>query len=187
MSVGFSRFLALMSRQRAGGGGRPMRGLALAGRAAGLARRAAGLARRAAAQPVQLTPLALSGPTRTPITHGNRRGPVGTRRQGRAVVEVRHLRYRRAHALHPDLAHHQNPFAFTTAYLDPVANAHGRCGLGAVTVDAHVASTACRCRLRAGLGDPHRPNPRVYSRAALSHRPSLRACRARPRIGRTYA
>jgi hypothetical protein len=118
---------------------------------------------------VDTTAFALGRPARTSFTSRHRDRRLA-RRRGRTVVDVALGGDRCAGPLgdHPDDDHD----AFSSVLSQPhlIAGPDRMCGLDPQPVDPHVPGPAGTGRGRAGLGQPHRPDPAVHpSRLIIGH------------------
>lgn len=118
-----------------------------------------------ALQALHLAAVAFGRAARTPVAnrHLDHRFP---RRRGRTVVDETLRGHRRADPLLHDARHHDDPVpaAVPEPYLVP--HMQGLRGLGPVAVDPDVSGAAGGSGLRAGLGQPYRPDPTVDADAS---------------------
>jgi len=137
------------------------------------ARRSAG---RTPEQFVDTAAFALGRPARTPVTSSHR-DRLLARRRGRTVVDEALGGHRCASPLgdHPDDDH--DPFASVLAQPHLITGPDRMRGLDPHPVDPDVPGPASTGRGRAGLGQPHRPDPAVHPSCLITgHSATVMRC-----------
>ena len=142
-----------------------------------------GSAGRPPEQLLDTAALALGRTARAAVPGGHRDGFLAGRR-GRAVVDIAPGGSGCAHTLGDDLLDDHDAFTSFAAQPHLVTGPYGMRGFDPYPVDPDVPGPAGNGRVRAGPGQPHRPDPAVYSPSPITCHPAncnaMRACRLRP-------